>query len=296
MSQAEAFNAVEFPESLPEKRRWLEEQIVSSHFIDFVEQLDVAVHAAKELPTKIAANQSLRSILGEQNDWLEQGLQTLNAEQVHALLKSPAALLTLNEAVFEQGGPYWAKKIQASFDQAFDAKPQSLVSPASASQATSASRASDRFGTVLAVAASVFLAVGLIWAFSTFIGNQQNQVAQGWGWERDDWFDRATDAEEYIDRLVAGAKAWHNKPVDDFAEYKARLTQLSDGCQKVIDAEHPLLSEEQKKALRELCIKWQGKFIAQIEGVTPENFQEMKDQTDQIIDKAVTALNELKQV
>lgn len=292
------FAMLDLPEMLSEKVRWLEDQIVSPNFAIFLSQLDVIVLAGSKLKHSVQPRQSIQQILGENRDrFLSDGLNSLTDQQFQQLLLSPEALVALNEEVLIRGGEYWKNKINLELKKlkAVDVPSVSRDLKPTPAQGDSSSPTVN-LTTILGIAASVLLVICGVWMLGGFGGGKSNpQVAQGWGWERDDWFAEAKTPEQYMDRMVEGAKAWSAKQVDTKDAYVNRLTQLMAGCQKMIDAEHPLLTPTQRDLLVAKCRKWKLKFEDQLAeanaGTT--GFLTTKAKTDATIDAAIVALREI---
>lgn len=295
VTQPDDFAMLDLPESLPERVSWLEDRLVSADFGTFLSQLEVVVTAGAKLPQRVQPRQPIEQVLGENREiFHSSGLSSITDEQFFHLLLSPKALIALNEEVFVRGGQYWQNKIERILDSARSANkanegPELKPTP---SGNTSPS-ASFSLTPILGIAASILLVLGGIWILGGFGGgNGGQQVAQGWGWERDDWFADAKTPVQYMDRMIEGANAWSAKPVKTKDEYIRRLSQLMAGCQKMIDAEHPLLTAPQRELLVSKCQKWKVKFEAQLEEAksSPADFLQTKSKTDATIDAAIVAL------
>ncbi|MCA9082036.1 MAG: hypothetical protein KDA58_15850, partial [Planctomycetaceae bacterium] len=95
------------PEQPADWPEWLEQELVGQRLAELIAELQTIHGATAEAPL------SLSQICGDQlADVAERGLQVLSPQQMQQLLKSPAALLELQEHVLIEGGAYWLTKSQ----------------------------------------------------------------------------------------------------------------------------------------------------------------------------------------
>lgn len=310
--------ALKIPELRQERASWLEDRIVAQDFSEFVTQLDVMVTLDNRDDRRITPRLSLEEILGtDRDEFLNNGLAGISNDQFFSLLASPEALAELNEQVFMYGGKYWGQKIDDALsharkmdgNSASSTPKQSAIPGVDRIEAVTTKaksvRSNDRFKSnqvsrLFFVAASIAILIcgGWLVRNAFFDDSNNQQVAQAWGWERDDWFEEAKTPKQYMARMIEGANAWGKKPVDSKDAYVTRLKQLMKGCQKMIDAEHPLLTETQKEQLVLKCIAWKEEFIDQFTEVTenPSEFRKTKKKTDATVEKAAIALGKILDV
>lgn len=304
--------AFEIPELHQERTSWLEDRLVSQDFSDFVAQLEVSVLLENSDDRKGRSRLSLVEILGtDRVEILNDGLSGISSEQFFNLLYSPSSLAELNEEVFIYGGEYWGRKIDFALRHArrmalnpVDSTSEEVASPkvptgVVAFNDPGSARSKDRFKPkrayqlfFVAASVAVFVCCNMLFR-AVVVDDSDNQlVSLAWGWERNDWFDEASTPEQYMTRMIEGAKAWGKVPINSKEEYVKRLRQLMKGCQKVIDSNHPLLTKARNDQLIHKCLVWKEEFIDQFAEVTesPSEFREIKKKTDVTIENAALSL------
>lgn len=270
------------PAAWPE---WLERQIVGLDLADLVEQLELVVVPPPGAPITVEAicGAEHRKVLGE-------GLSPLNAEQIRNLVRHPRSLLALQEQVLIEGGRYWRElptsvthstRVAMQRDKlkrALDDKPQ--IAPLASTSPRPPSRSST-LRRNLAAAAVVLLTATVVW-----VGN--NQRAPGWGFDKPGLLTAQVPDETYLSSLADAAGAWFNKKPDNSQALTARLEQFRRGCETLLQAPHPQLSETDRTWLLERCGVWKGKLEGHLSDL--RTGAKPLDQVQQEADATVTAL------
>ena len=281
-----AFN---LPEETDELRVWLDGILLQPELMSVVSQLE-AVHA-NESGEQLTLNDVLQD---QRESVLEQGCQGLSSLQIQQLLTHPKLLLELQEQLFLEGGTFWQKRITALTDEAEVSrgqdwlKPQIAEPPAAETQSTSTPPALQtisyrKIGIIGFVSAALILVAVFL--------NQQPAAPQGWGWNRPGALTADVPPAEYLNQLADSAEEWFNKPTETKAALDTRLKQFRAGCETLIKAPHPQLSQDDRIWLVERCQAWAGKLDEQIVSLNQgADLKSADAAADALIRKLVKAL------
>ena len=305
----------DLPDDTGELANWLERQLVELDVQDLVGELQALS------PRDPDWSVTMESVLGEfATQVAHQGFRVLDLAHLQSFIRHPHVLLEIRDWLFDEGGEYWIelsenaahhKKASAALARAKqqvedqnqlnlevvsdqDSQPVSATKPDVRPESNGRPiRQSSLFG-VLAVAATILIAVG-IWHF----GATTDQVAKGggWGFDSADLMTQEATAAEYLLALSKAAEQWSNKTPTDSSALANRLAQFSAGCQKLIEAPHRQLSNEDADWLRTKCTDWQQKLddirVRLIAGDL--TFENATTESNQAIDKLIDALSQRSQ-
>ncbi len=283
---------LQLPDSFPDRRAWLERQLVGLDLGDLVAEM-VAIHQSRStLPAPTPSLQ--QAISGQLPQLLNQGLSVLSEKQLGLLLKHPSLLLELQDAVLEQGGKYWdtvhrteefgqriiaerdalSKKLAGRPGTVPPAKqngpaPQPLVSGSSRPARWTPSK-------LLAIAAALLVGVTL-W--------MSRPTGPTWGFDRSGILTANVSSGEYLNSLSTAAGDWFNKRPEEPQAVAARLREFIHGCDTLIEAPHSQLSQDDRAWLVERCRTWKSKIEAQLAALESQRSTpiEVRDATDETV-------------
>lgn len=250
---------VDIPDDPSDWPHWLDRQLVGCELGHLVDELRLVV------PTnETQSSPSLATLCGDQMmGILMAGCSALSDSQLRSLLRNPELLLELQERVFTEGGDYWqsvprteehltlAKAQWSNVSELLDQVP----SPTPAKEKAEPKVVSRRLvHYVMALAAVLVVGVGTWYTLS------QQSTPAGWGFDRAGLLTADMTPRQYFDQLADAAGDWFNKRPETREALALRLQEFSDGCQTLIDAEHPQLSKEDRTWLVDRCRSWKGKI------------------------------------
>lgn len=267
----------DMPETTPALAAWIERMVVSLELADFVEEIESNQLATGQFGTpdiEIACDPNrslpdggitLQSICGKQlPQALQEGLGCLNHEQLVQLLDHPHLLFDLQEQAFLACSPYWDRLVNESAASAALVAPQLKPTRAATASAPTASLNATKIWAMLALAATVLLAVG----YWNFVSTPQEESASpspapiiaspvvGWGLATIDSLDKEMSESNYLKTLGELAGQWGRKRPSDALALSKRLREFRIGCQALIDHPKPQLKDTNKKWLVAECQKW----------------------------------------
>lgn len=251
-----------FPENDEKISDWLEALLLSPDFGAAISQI------ADFKPEGL--NDQTKSLSAEELDKLSEiGLSQLSVEQCRWLLRNPKRLVELNEKVFEVGSPYWMGKLQGSASDApilkevsnsisqFDSTAAATSQSQSKSDSTGSVQLSRRSffqtttGKLVALAASLMFIAVAIPAYKMFTDTGNSQ----WGWQNVS-LAKQDSRELYFGKLDQSLAEWFDVSKGSKELLAKRLEQFSDGCDRLINAEHDSLSQSDQDWLLEKCEAW----------------------------------------
>lgn len=250
----------DIPENAADIPAWLEGQLLGPHLGELVAEL-AAVHQQS------TATVTLDDVVGTHRaDVLERGLGVLSPARFSRLLTNPRLLFALQELVLIEGGPYWSNVppadnllLETQFERGrerlrafLDGQLAPVVPVTLTALRRPAAQERARFPwawAVLATAAAVGLAV--------YLGRPP--MAE-WGWNNSGLLTAQVTGPEYLNRLADAVLEWNNQPRDSKARLAQRLGELKSGCDKLIAANHPQLSQADQTWLLDKCKAWAGKI------------------------------------
>lgn len=251
---------------------WLEQRLVAPDFARFVAELS-AVHLD-------GGTESAEDLLG---DWyphvLEEGFAQVPVKRLRKLLRSPACLLDLQEAILLEGSPHWDAVADAEegFEEAIVAGKSALkavvtTSPPLIAEARPPKRVRTHKTWAMiasALAACLLLAVGyLLLSGDDRPRPKFEQVAWGWG-KPGGLAPDASDRASYLKGLAKSADEWFDARPAGGAAVAQRLTELRAGCSKLILSNYGALPPAEKAWLIEKCKEWARQMdglLAAVEG------------------------------
>lgn len=292
---------LDIPEAIDDQRLWLEERMVSDDFSDFIIQLTTMNRTLKNLiPDNRPPEELLDQITdADRSEFYRNGFQSLDSETITTLLNHPSALMKLQEEIFALGGEYWQAKIRRNgarvdldLGNSYGNSNQNVDVIPNPEIPTAAPTNTFPYWS-LSIAALLLVTLSIV--FVNWPDAQKPVAKANWGWLDDSGLSEPTDAKSYVDRLIVGANQWFDVELDSADQYEKRLTELRDGCQQLIDAEHPLLSGDQKEFLVDRCKEFQAKFNRQLGQLNQDrdDFKTIQRKTNQTIRNAIVALEEV---
>ncbi len=280
----------DLPENWP---AWLEQQLIGLQLAELVEELPVFTGVADRAEIQLA------DVLQEQEQQVYQsGLEVLSPIQIKQLLTAPHLLFELQEQILLQGGEYWAElSIPASQRELLDdqrkqlaaeiAGDQTAITPPVSQPVWHGSKRSS-WKSLIVPGVALLLLVGIITMWN-------KPVASGsWGFQQSGLLSADLDARAYLDSLAEAAGQWFNKRPESAETLATRLQQFSEGCQTLITALHPQLSETDKDWLIERCQAWKDKIDKQLVDLQTgqKSYRQTLAAADETINKLITALRD----
>lgn len=283
----------DMPDDRTEQRAWLELQLVGLELGKIVAELS-AVHAGETDSQK-----SLEDLLGTELDTiLTQGLANLSDERLQTLMQNPQQLLSLQERILVEGGPFWdsIQKSNSTLDtlakQTWNQLAPQIESDKPAGQATT-HRPSHWFtkpSVVSLATAAAVLAMVFGWNHFKPVSPPTPSVAT-WGWDKPGAIPENVDAATYLTKLSDAGGQWFKKRPESPEALARRILQFRQGCSTLILAKHKPLDTEDRKWLVERCRAWATKLdqhLADIE--SGADVQKVRTDTDETINKLIAAL------
>jgi hypothetical protein len=285
--------AMTIPDEPAAQAAWLEKHLVGLDLHALVAEL-TAVHG-NESP-----GGSLREVLGPRlGTVLENGLRGLPRDTLRALLRRPALLLELQDAVLTEGGPYWDAVPPATPEvDALVSRGAMRLSQLSGPIATPAKPIQrawylEPWFVSASTAAAVLIAVFLV-GRTTKPDDAGGQVAQNrpaWGWAKPDALPAEAPPTEYLKTLASAADEWFKKTPADAPALAQRLGEFRQGCSTLLLAEHKPLAPADRAWLKERCQAWAVKInkqLADLESGKP--VPEVQQAADDMVRQIATAL------
>lgn len=263
--------SLDIPDDRDSLARWIEDRLLGLDLRELV----IELAALREDGT---ASRSLSDICGpDLPQALESGLASLPAETLRDLLQNPQTLLELQEQVFIDGGEYWStaeaspphrRAIDTGWHRLQRAIATQPATPATedpaAPSTTPTSRTSRRrILTLTSTAAAALLVSGAIWMTLP-------ASPVGWGFNRPDALTADLSAPDYLNHLAAAASEWFNRPPDTRESLQQRLTEFRAGCDTLLTATHPQLSDTDRTWLQENCRKWRAEIDTHLNDLKTE--------------------------
>lgn len=286
------------PDDPVERNHWLEKVLMGLNLGEIVADLSaVAVDVEQTI--------NLQDIIGDSLDQvLEQGLSLLTLTQIQQLLQSPHLLLKLQTEVLTYGDSYWRdlhfsdehqqlsqngwKTFQATLKQqgvktvSEEPSIQAEKELSSQSSTTSSQLRRGLLFSLLGIAAAVVIGVLLI---------PKPAPTHGWGFDRPGALTADVSAPQYLNGLANSAGEWFKKRPQNKTDIKKRLQQFRHGCDTLIKAPHPQLSEVDRKWLVKKCKVWASLIDEHIVAVDQGGkVSEVLSNADITVNKLIAAL------
>lgn len=277
MSQIILFEMPEDPALRPE---WLEQKLRSRDCASFLEELAAmrSVAIDESTPSANVTDQSLEDFLGPLKEAvLRSGLGVLPKEKFEALMRSPELLSNLVIEIEFEGGDYW-KSIGNQNEKlpvvAHKVTPQPITS----------GTGSTRYwlGAMAALAAALLLAIAL-WPTRT-----SDQLL---AWQRPGVFDVKMQGAPYLNHLADAADEWFKQDPRDPQQLQQQIQGFRRGCDLLLSAAHPQLSDIDRAWLRERCAVWSEKFDQQLASLERgDDWSAVRNAADETVMKLIDAL------
>jgi hypothetical protein len=281
MSQIILFDMPEDPALRP---AWLERKLRSPQCGLLLDELAAmrAVAIAQNNTSAEIADQSLDDFLGPLKEQvLSKGLKILSAEKFAALMRSPELITDLVIEIELSGGEYW-RRLSGDSDDTSVIKQKVVPLPTGTSVPPGAAdRGRYWLGTIAALAAAILLAI-FLWPV-----RQTKQLA----WERPGVFDVSLGGPAYLNHLADAADDWFRQDPHDSQELEGRIRGFRRGCDLLLAASHPQLSDADRAWLRERCQVWSEKLDQQLADLAKgEDWSKVRNAADETIQKLIDAL------
>lgn len=251
--------AFDLPDKTKEIREWLETQLTGPNISHVAAQFS-AVHKDQ------GQKRSLDDVCGELwSKILRDGLAGLRPVQLAQLLTQPSLLLELQERLLLEGGEFWQQRFQHhKEEQENDRIKEYLLDQIQ--KVNTASVSVQRQTDYMKISFQKSVILGFISTALVLIAVFLNQqpAKPGWGWDRPEVLIADIPADQYLNQLADSANEWFNKPTETKVELLTRLQQFRHGCETLIKAPHPQLSQEDRTWLIERCQAWAAKLDDQI--------------------------------
>lgn len=279
------FEMLDMPDEPRDRARWIEDRVVSHSLGDLI----ATIEGFQRLSDDDAADPSDVPVATAFEDWIAQngnairndGLAMLPEAAIDELTTRPQMLGELQVWTASQVDGYWNDRWNESSTQ-FDPEPvigrfrrhltdaqHRPISDASGSVVSSpTSNATLPVGSVnrndaeaepvsrrrdwsiaLAVAATLLLGLG-VW--STF----GRDAPVDWGFGRVGVLTAERPPADYLESLAEAVQEWFDERPEDAEALRTRLIELSEGCQRVLDAPHEQLADNDRDWLIRHCRRW----------------------------------------
>lgn len=284
------------PDNADYRPRWLDKQLVGDRLGDVVDELSAL---GKNRPT----DRPFNDLLGDHRaELLERGTVALPSDVWLKLIQSPVYLLELQELVLLEGGQYWESLARpATLIDSVKRTREAILNTIQPSETAAeiaipvrAMREWLRWTVSFATAACLFIGGLIVWQQMRTADKPVGAVA--WGWAKPDAVPQTVTTDEYYAALVAGGEQWFAERPDDPAGLAKRLNEMRQNCSVLIVSNHPPLSEEQQRDLKDRCRKWAAQFDAAL--VRLENGDDpvtVRADVDTVVTKLVSYLNSKRQ-
>ncbi len=256
---------------------WIEDQLMSFDLGDTVAEMRILSDSSND-----ANYVSLQEVLGnDSNAVLSQGLTVLSEDQLLQLVGHPYLLIELQDLVLLNGGDYWqALASQPEPPQASAVTWQQVLQnrtdqPTVEREPELPSSGSPwwKAGLSLAIAASILVVAVM------FI---PPKPPTGWGFNNPAVLTAKHSEDEMLGVLADAAHAWFNKVPQDAEALALRLKQFDAGCEKLLKADLPQLSEETREEVRRVCRTTRERLQAHLESIeSDEDFTAIKKSADE---------------
>jgi hypothetical protein len=296
--------SMDIPDDPGELPTWLDRHLVGLDLAALVAEL-TAVHGRGQAPT-------LDEVLGSQRPAvLADGLAALPRPALRQLLRHPALLVELQDLVLAEGGPYWEQLTGGSaalaslalhgerrLEEFLAAETRKAASPgprATLPRGLPARWYRRPWFVSLATAAIVLITLyDFRDPLARLVVGQAGMVT-AWGWENLDLtVQRSPGA--YLQELADAGEKWFDQRPDDPATLARRIGQMRQGCSRLIFAEHPPLSPEDRDWLVKSCRSWGAKFDKSLQDLeTGAPVAQVRAEMDTAVRDLVEALHKRAQ-
>lgn len=266
------------PEDSASLSAWIESQLMSYDLGDTVAEMHILGDTSPE-----DIDMTLSEVIADNDEaLLSRGLSALSEDQLLQLIGHPYLLNDLKEFVLLNGGEYW-QNLAADEDEADTAveawktvQRKHYASPEPVEVKPEQSSApSYRWKTGLSIAIAACLLIG---AFVLM----QPKPPTGWGFNNPAVLTAKHSEDEMLDVLANAAHAWFNKVPQDADQLALRLKQFNAGCQKLLEADLPQLSEETREEVRRICQQTQDELSNHLKSIEAgEKFVDVKKSADE---------------
>ena len=252
---------------------WLDDLLLSPELTSTIMELEILAG------DQLTDDQTLDGILVNQYpDVFGRGLAGAKEASIRKLLRQPVLLLELQEQVLMHGGDFWQTKTDNLFQVAGSTEGISAVPLADHPQtAVSASPTLKQVNVKAVSGVLAAIAATVLFMFAIFPnGNPKGQIANvnpkssvgsstdgvsannaaansGWGFAASGLLEASLTEPQMLKKLSEASLAWYNKLPANSAELEARLNQFDLGCQELLAATLPQLSDSNRKSVQEAC-------------------------------------------
>ncbi len=272
---------------------WLEQLLVGLRLRDLIEELRLLPETSESALKELLTEQELENIR-------ERGLVSLSVNQIRALLASPNSLLELQEHVLINGDDYWTRLPQSAEMQASTQKIRNRLNSELTDEPESAlsvkakmAKPGRSFLTLLATAAAVLLIGVIAWRLlptgSGSILGKPGLLANN-----------VQSPAEYLNRIADAGNEWFDQHPRDAPQLISLLKNVSNDCQILIDAPHPILEArllpDGKTTMQDWfvtkCQNWKKNFDAILAALEAKelSFEDARVEADKTMMKLVNVL------
>jgi hypothetical protein len=267
------------PDNPQQLASWLEDALTGHDLARVVRELTLL--QGRELEPLRPGE--LAEVLGpDQTQILNAGLQQIPLSRIRQLTARPELLPELQELLLLEGSDYWQQRWQQQ------ALPKSVGEQVT--RAPAAKTSTPAVAWLVTLAAAIMLMVGYInWPQST------TTVAQ-WGWNSPQLLTADRSASEHLAAIATAGEEWFQKKPANAAELKQRISELKQGCERLIAAQHSQLQPADEKWLKDKCQAWLDKINSQLTALQDESkVPAVQQEMDAIVTKLVDTLRKKSQ-
>lgn len=265
------------PEDPAELAGWLDRQVAGPDLARLIAELS-AVHGPAADATDLA------TVVGPDRDTvLTRGLGALSEDRLRTLLRHPALLAELQDAVTEAGGPYW--------DDLFDHPTLARVARNARDGFAEVARPVRRDRRPPVYLRPWFVALATAVTVLATVVLEKPPAPKPWGWTAPRALTRGHSGPEHLTALADAAAEWQARPRQTPAELRRALREMRDGCTAVLAADHRALPAEDRVWLADRCVAWGTRLdrhLADLQAGRPAD--EVRAEADATVEKVVEAL------
>ena len=144
--------------------------------------------------------------------------------------------------------------------------------------------------------AATLLGIGL--SFYLVLQMTQSNRNSEWGWQSAQAMPESKSGSEYLQSLSQSGLEWFDQDRGSRDLLLARLEEFSAGCQRVIDAPHASLNDQDRDWLLEKCEAWKiqidelASAAGNLDSNTGPDHLKLKNAADDLASKVGLALSE----
>jgi len=267
------------PDNPQQLASWLEDALTGRDLARVVRELTLLQGREWEPPRP----GELAEVLGtDQTQILNAGLQQIPLSRIRQLTARPELLPQFQELLLLEGSDYWQQRWQ---QQALPKSTDKQVTLAPAAKSSTPAVA-----WLVTLAAAVLLMVGY------FSWPQPTTTVAQWGWNSPQLLKANQSAGAHLAAIATAGEEWFQNKPKDAAELKQRISELKQGCERLIAAQHSQLQPADEQWLKDKCQAWLDKINGQLAALEDESTAPaVQQEMDAIVTKLVAALRKKSQ-